>query len=152
MIYSMKITHKIQLQLWQLNVACNCWDIILIGQWLEWDRVVSTAFSDTPHYGATGSYSQWVMSLWRASGGILCLHSREREMEMQMGGDGKKWDRMKRWGWAMYVIEGTGYGGAGGWWGEGRRQLDWLDWISLTTAHVLHDILAVLQETVRRER
>ena len=125
MIYYTKITHEIQLQLWQLNAARSCWDIIFISQWLEWDRVESMAFSDTPHYGATGSFSQWVMSLWRASGMgcSVCMRgngkwscrwvvkggketegkggeepsmqSREWEIEMWMCGEGREGDSEK---------------------------------------------------------
>ena len=140
-MYSMKVTQEIQLQSWQLNVARSCWDIILISQWLEWDRVESTAFSDTPHYGATGSYSQWVMSLWRASGVgcSLCIrgngkwrcrwvvrggeetegkggekpsmHTREREIEMRVGGEGTEGDSEK-----------GNLGGAVDWDGGGGRK------------------------------
>ena len=34
---------------------------------------------------------------WR---GVLCMHSKEREMEMQMGGEGREGDRRERWGGA----------------------------------------------------
>ena len=53
-----------------------------------------------------------VVSKWR---GVLCMHLREREMEMQMGGEGRGGDRRERWGEALYAIEGTGNRDADGW-------------------------------------